>query len=271
MFLKILLCCLISANNIFYQKLTNEDGYELYPFRFGHYNNFINDEFKIDEDDNSFCVLVISTPKWFTNAYAKFLKKSVEERKIKNYDEFQEKMPNPISECVNNDIDKATKAFIDYDLQIYYDHSMHPWKRKPYIIMASAGHAAGAAYYYSKELCPDLVPTDEERINSGKKKLIGIAMHSKYGGNFAFRAVLVFRNLLVPDFVPSIPTKALEDKETIANLIMSFNDHWMTGEYRNIGENDDFKYHDKYSELQLEYFSSPPPKRWEIIQKLIQI
>uniref|UniRef100_A0A0K0E9U7 Cyanocobalamin reductase (cyanide-eliminating) n=1 Tax=Strongyloides stercoralis TaxID=6248 RepID=A0A0K0E9U7_STRER len=251
-------------------ELKEEDGYELYPFKFGHYNKFIGDEYKIDENEDSFCILVINTPKWFKNRYCKFLKISLKEKNINNYDDFQEKLPNPVSECINNDIEKATKIFINYDLQIYYDHSMHPWKRKPYILMASAGHAAGATYYYSKEECLDLVPSDEERILSGKKKLIGIAMHSKLGGNFAFRAVLIFRNLLVPHFIPSTPAKMIQDKQTIANLIMSFNDKWFSGEYRNIGENDSFVYDDKYSELQLEYFNSPPQKRWQIIQKMIK-
>ncbi|CEF62906.1 Methylmalonic aciduria and homocystinuria type C protein [Strongyloides ratti] len=252
-------------------ELIEDNGYELYPFRFGDYNKFIGDEFKIDENEDSFCVLIINTPKWFRNRYIDFLKTSIKEKHISNFEEFKEKMPNPISECINTDIEKATKMFIDYDLQIYFDHSMHPWKRKPYILMASAGHAAGATYYYSKDECLDLVPSDEERISQGKKKLIGIAMHSKLGGNFAFRAVLIFRNLLVPNFIPSVPVKVLQDKKEIANLIMSFNDNWINGKYRNIGENDNFKYDDKYSELQLEYFNSPQEKRWQIIQKMIQM
>uniref|UniRef100_A0A0N4ZRJ2 Cyanocobalamin reductase (cyanide-eliminating) n=1 Tax=Parastrongyloides trichosuri TaxID=131310 RepID=A0A0N4ZRJ2_PARTI len=250
--------------------LKNDDGYELYPFKVSHYNKYIGEEFKLNENEDTLCILILSTPKWFTNSFVKFLKKTCHKRNIKTYDDFQEKLPNPVSDCVSSCVEKGIKNLIDYDPQVFYDHSINPWTRKPYIIMASAGHAAGATYYYTKNDCLNLVPSDEERISNGKKKLIGIAMHNKYGGNFAFRCVLLFRNVLVPNLPQIVPYKALDKQEKIANLILSFNDHWMNGEFRNLGEDDNFKYEEKYCATQLNYFNSPLLKRWEIIQEMIQ-
>uniref|UniRef100_A0AC35UE93 Cyanocobalamin reductase (cyanide-eliminating) n=1 Tax=Rhabditophanes sp. KR3021 TaxID=114890 RepID=A0AC35UE93_9BILA len=249
-------------------KLRKEDGFEIYPINLREYNRFVGKEFHLPNDENTFGVVVLSTPLWFPRKYQTWIKQIMQE-KVLTQEEFQEAYPDPIKQCFEECFDEAVRDLDDQRPTIIHDFTFLA-NRKPKMIMAAAGHASGATYYYTKNECPELLPSDEDRISAGKKKLIGIAMHPKYGGHFAFRCVILFEKVMLTDLELNSPVKAIEDKEEIARLILSFNDLWRTGDYRNMGETNGNSYAQKYTEIQMKYWNSPPAERYKVILEMVQ-
>jgi methylmalonic aciduria homocystinuria type C protein len=92
---------------------------------------------------------------------------------------------------------------------------------------------------------------------------MGVCIHPKYGGWFAMRGVLIFKDLQTPDLVVNKPIDVLNSDELlIATLLDSFNKNWKSGEYRDI-----IQVNDKYSSSQIEYFKTDPKDRKDLIFK----
>jgi methylmalonic aciduria homocystinuria type C protein len=90
---------------------------------------------------------------------------------------------------------------------------------------------------------------------------MGVCIHPKYGGWFAMRGVLIFKNLTTLDSVVKEPIDVLNGDETlIHNLLTNFNTDWKNGKYRDIIQVDE-----KYSHRQMEYFNTDPNKRKDLI------
>ena len=88
-------------------------------------------------------------------------------------------------------------------------------------------------------------------------------MHPRYGGWFALRGVLIFKDFLVPDLVKCDPPDILPDDQRRIELLEQFNDHWQDYAFRDIIEPVA-----RYSEQQKLYFSTPPQQRTELIEQI---
>lgn len=92
---------------------------------------------------------------------------------------------------------------------------------------------------------------------------MGVCLHPKYGGWFAMRSVVIFKNLLVSDEqLPGIePLDRLEgDPVRIFDLLHKFNYNWRDSAYR-----DCIQAAERYSPIQLEYFLLEPKRRKSLI------
>uniref|UniRef100_A0A914VIR9 Cyanocobalamin reductase (cyanide-eliminating) n=1 Tax=Plectus sambesii TaxID=2011161 RepID=A0A914VIR9_9BILA len=122
--------------------------------------------------------------------------------------------------------------------------------------MCTCGHLTGAAYYYQPS---DLL----ENPWTDGRSVIGVSLHPRYGGYFAFRCVLIFPKVFVsPTFSPPRPLKILESQEAIKTAIEAFNFSWQDARFREYGNPQE-----KYEELQTRYFSVPPAERWALLKE----
>lgn len=129
--------------------------------------------------------------------------------------------------------DSLVEKIHDFELLMPY--------RRPKILLQTAAHVSGAAYYYK------LIDRDKHRL--------GVCVHPQYGGWFGIRGAFVLRNLLAVDLAPKLPPNIVsEDKQTL--LLKLFNEQWQDWSYRDI-----IPVKCRYSSLQRQYFSLKPRDR----------
>ena len=88
-------------------------------------------------------------------------------------------------------------------------------------------------------------------------------MHPKYGGWFAFRAVIIFPDIRVPSLEQTQPPDVLPEEKDRVELLEKFNGDWRTGEWRDV-----YKCDAKYSEEQHKYFITPPKDRLKLLEEI---
>lgn len=133
--------------------------------------------------------------------------------------------------------------------------------RRPKICMQVVAHVTGAAFYYQRsELAAGNDPWPPAR------RIFGVCLHEKFGGWFAMRAVLIFRGVKYPDHWPKsrIPAKLLTTDQAIIDLLEKFNGDWRNNQYRDV-----LPVLEKYDDQQIEYFSTLPGDRHELIRRWI--
>ncbi|WAR23750.1 MMAC-like protein, partial [Mya arenaria] len=151
--------------------------------------------------------------------------------------------------------DTLAVIFPQHDIEAIHDFELHP-SHRPKVLVQTAGHVAGAAYYYQrKDVQPD--PWGEET------KIFGVSVHPKFGGWFALRGVLIFKDLQCPDLPKKAPDDIVPTHELRKELLERFNFRWQDWTYRDI-----ILVEGKYSEHQKLYFETPPKDRPQLIQKL---
>ncbi|KAG0444372.1 hypothetical protein HPB47_013867 [Ixodes persulcatus] len=95
-----------------------------------------------------------------------------------------------------------------------------------------------------------------------RTKLLGVCIHPKYGGWFAFRGVFIFSDVLVPDLEQRQPADVVQCEDVRRDLLRLFNFSWQNGRYRDVINVDE-----RYSARQQEYFRTVPSERWELIEQ----
>lgn len=118
--------------------------------------------------------------------------------------------------------------------------------RKPRILLQTAAHVSGAAFYYKQR-------------DNGRHRM-GVCIHPRYGGWFGIRGVFIFGQFTAPNFPLRMPPNVVAEDE-VDNLLELFNEHWTDYRYRDI-----IPVECKYSSLQREYFALVPKKRMEFIR-----
>ncbi|KAL4236443.1 hypothetical protein ACF0H5_004828 [Mactra antiquata] len=224
--------------------ILSSSGFETYGFKIGWYNDCVQESFVFPYDYDTYAVLIVSTPDMFENGLVPFVLKvdCVSSNDI--LDEYMKDRFNDIK-----------KEFSDYDVEAVHDFELLP-SRRPKILVQTAGHVAGAAYYYQrKDVQPD--PWSEN------KKIFGVSIHPKYGGWFAFRGALIFKNVLCPDLEKKEPLNVVSDSKKVQELLERFNGNWQDWSFRDIISVDK-----KYSEMQKEYFATLPKDRQKVIDKI---
>uniref|UniRef100_A0A1I7Y7I2 Cyanocobalamin reductase (cyanide-eliminating) n=1 Tax=Steinernema glaseri TaxID=37863 RepID=A0A1I7Y7I2_9BILA len=235
--------------------LNEDDGFECYPFRIGSYNNVVADPFLLDYAPDTMAVLVVNTPRMFDVSFRRWL---VDKADGGDHNDVAQIVPNPIQSFLTDRLDAAKEALsyvspFAIEIDTIHDYDMTP-NRRPKILMCTCGHVAGAAYYYRPQMVPAL-------NSSSPKRMIGLSLHPRYGGNFAFRAAMVFPDLRLPaDFVEPEPPHMLHSENDVAKALDLFNNHWRDGRFRDCGDPKE-----RYSKQQTDYFARPPVERWEVI------
>ncbi|XP_059163025.1 cyanocobalamin reductase / alkylcobalamin dealkylase-like [Physella acuta] len=217
-------------------------GLEVYPFKIGWYNPEVDPAFRFDLNDDTFAVLIASTPDMFEKLFLPFIS-------VEHPDGFMDLLDR----CMKTYFAKVHEMFPEDEVEIIHDFEMTP-SRRPKILVQPASHVSGAAYYYTtKSLDPN--PFD--------KKMYGVCIHPKFGGWFALRGVFIFKNILCPNLPRVEPVDCVPDQESKVKLLKLFNEQWKDWTYRDI-----IPVEKKYSEDQKEYFGTEPKDRKPLITKL---
>lgn len=157
---------------------------------------------------------------------------------------------DPIDEFMAHLFEKVKSEFPQHEIEVIHDFEMHP-SRRPKVLVQTAAHVAGAAYYYQRSS----VSRDEDPWEP-KTKICGVSVHAKYGGWFAIRGVIIFKDVIAPDLPKKEPTDIVQGDEKRIELLEKFNFHWKDWSFRDIVPVDA-----KYSEEQKTYFSTLPANR----------
>ena len=160
----------------------------------------------------------------------------------------------------------------DYGIVQMHDFEISPVTKRPKVLVQTAGHVAGAVRLYQNcDIVADIesqVACSESQCGSVKRsKVFPVCLHPKFGGWFALRGVLIFKNVRTGDsyLQQKNPPLILTSQNDIANLLYLYNYHWKEWKYRDIGMPQDIE---RYSDLQKKYFETEPSARHYLIEQI---
>ncbi|XP_064607043.1 cyanocobalamin reductase / alkylcobalamin dealkylase-like [Liolophura sinensis] len=225
--------------------LVDPVGFEAHPFKIGWYNEAVAHScFKLPYPADTLAFIVISTPRMFDKAFKPFISRT--------------DCTGPqdaIDTCMTYHFDLVKQRFPQCSIEAIHDFELLP-NRRPKILVQTAGHVAGAVRFYQRaDLAND--PWDQS------KKIYGVCIHPKYGGWFALRGVLVFKDVLCPQLKKKLCEDLLPSDEQKRDLLEKYNDHWQDWSFRDV-----LPVEDRYSEEQKTYFATPPGERQELVRKI---
>uniref|UniRef100_H2YQ80 Cyanocobalamin reductase / alkylcobalamin dealkylase n=1 Tax=Ciona savignyi TaxID=51511 RepID=H2YQ80_CIOSA len=220
----------------------NPLGMETYLFKVGWYNDTVIPSFKLPYDNDTLCAVILTIPSFFENAF------------LPNLSTFfsQSDSKDPIDKCIAHHINSALSNLDINGVEVMYDYEILP-NRRPKVLVQTAAHVSGAAFYYQRHHCNSKCLNDHWDKN---RRIYGVCIHPKYGGWFAIRAVLVFKDMKDPDLQIQPPTDCVKSRNDRIDLLERFNGNWKDWTYRDI-----IPVVEKYSELQKLYFITAPKER----------
>ncbi|XP_070195679.1 cyanocobalamin reductase / alkylcobalamin dealkylase-like [Littorina saxatilis] len=219
-------------------------GFEVHPFLIGWYNENVQTPFELPYDPDTLAFIIFSTPAMFDKAFKPFIcRQSCDQQR------------DPIDECMIHHFNMVREAFPSEEIETLHDFEMTA-TRRPKVLVQTAGHVAGAAYYYQRK---DVEPDEWD----SKKKIYGVSIHPKYGGWFALRGVIIFQKVHQPDLPRREPEDCVKSREDRIKLLEGFNYNWQDWTYRDI-----VPAQDKYSEEQMKYFATMPKDRKEVVEEI---
>lgn len=163
---------------------------------------------------------------------------------------------DPLDEFIAKYLNKFKAEVTNEDLEIIFDYELLP-SRKPKILVQTAGHVSGAAFYYQRKN----VKNDPWPANT---KIYGVSIHEKYAGWFGFRGVIIFKNVQAPELQQKSPVDIVSEDEKKIQLLEEFNYHWKDWSFRDI-----VPAITKYSDEQKLYFNTPPAERKDLLEKFM--
>ncbi|EGT53655.1 hypothetical protein CAEBREN_24304 [Caenorhabditis brenneri] len=249
------------------QQLPTHDGFESHMFRIGAYNQAVGEDsvFALPYNDNTMALLLLSTPDMFDVAFRKWV--VLKTMEFGSFDDVAELVSSPIQSFLEDRLEVLREKLqkVEENFEILHDYSMTP-QRRPKILMQTCGHVAGAAFYYQPR---DFQEEGLQWPAAGRMgpnlKFIGLSLHPVYGGHFAFRSVLIFPNVLIPEFQESVPRPILTDAEEVRTALEKFNYNWKDSGFRDFGNPSR-----RYSTTQMEFFGRPVAERWEVLRPWVE-
>lgn len=225
-------------------------GLECYPFKVQWYNDKVQPAFHLPYYPNTLGVLIVSSPSMFERLFIPYLSSS--DFKIVG-------QLDPIDQCLKDEMHTMKEhLFPLHTVDIMQDFELHPASRRPKVLVQTMGHIAGAARYYQRsDVDPD--PWDE------KEKIYGVSVHPKYGGWFALRGVMIFKDVLAPELIQKDPVDCVPSRELRIELLEKFNRHWQDWSYRDVSGTG---IEERYSREQKDYFGTEPRLRSDLIDTL---
>ncbi|XP_078329182.1 cyanocobalamin reductase / alkylcobalamin dealkylase-like [Crassostrea virginica] len=182
-------------------------GFEIYPFKVGWYNEPIEKKYKLPCKYDTLGVLVLSIPDMWEKAFIPFAKK----QDWANWN----KEKNPLHECMIYNFEKAKQSFPEHDVEVMHQFESVPNKQAK-ILVQTAAHVAGAAYYYQRRDVTDQPwPADEN--------IYGACYHPVYGGWVSLDGVFIFKDVLCPDLPQQAPQDVFPNREERIELLKKYN------------------------------------------------
>ena len=224
-------------------------GLECYPFKIQWYNEKVKPAFHLAYDPITLAVLIVSCPSMFERLFVPYLSSL----------SYKPSQLDPLDQCIRDEMkNMRDELFPQYAVDIIQDFELHPASRRPKILVQTAGHVAGAAWYYQRsDVDPD--PWEEE------EKIFGVSVHPKYGGWFALRGVMIFKGILAGELVQREPIDCIPSRELRIELLEKFNRCWQDWSYRDVIATGVVE---RYSQQQKEYFGTEPGLRSKLIDTL---
>ncbi|XP_069837346.1 cyanocobalamin reductase / alkylcobalamin dealkylase [Dendropsophus ebraccatus] len=216
-------------------------GFEVHPFQVSWYNGVLESVFHLSYPPDTLAFVVLSSPSMFEKSFKPFLA----QRKLQS-------LRDPIDQCVAHHMRLAQEKFPLHKIDVIYDYELHP-NRRPKVLMQTAAHVSGAAYYYQR--------SDVEEDPWGKQKMFGVCIHPRFGGWFAIRAVLVFTDVQATHLAKTLPIDCVPGREERIKLLENFNYNWRDGKYRDV-----LAAEERYSAEQTLYFATPPAERLKLLE-----
>ena len=227
-------------------------GLEFHPFQMGWYNARVAEPWRFHLHQNTLAVLVVSTPSMFEKLFLPSL--------TEGPPSMAEKV-DPLDRCIRAAMENTARLFPShYQVEFIQDSELLP-SRRPRVLVQTAAHVAGAAYYYQRS---DVEPQPW----STESCIYGVSVHPQYGGWFALRGVLIFHGVLAPGLVQRTPVDCVTSREQRIELLEKFNYTWQDYGYRDVIDVGSIK--ERYSEKQRTYFSTEPRDRFELVQKWLK-
>lgn len=222
-------------------------GLESHPFKIGWYNDQLLDKaFALPHPYDTLGLVVISTPLMFDNGFKPFIRQS-------SYTE------DALDQFMNHVFNIVKSEFAQHEVETIHDFEMLP-SRRPKVLVQTAAHVAGGAYYYQRSS----VSKGKDTWDEGTK-IYGVSIHPKYGGWFAMRGVIIFKDVMTPMLPRKEPDDVVKGDEKKIELLEKFNFHWKDWSYRDVVPADL-----KYSEEQKKYFATSPANRKELLESYRQ-
>ncbi|CAI9717092.1 Hypothetical predicted protein [Octopus vulgaris] len=218
-------------------------GFEAHPFKVKWYNELVGPNYQLEYHDDTFALITISTPQMFEKAFKPFI-----------YNIYKKGDLAPIDHCVKYYTEKIQIQTVYPDTDLIYDFDQKAPQHYS-ILVQTAAHVAGAAYYYQKK----------DVINNpwGDKTIFGISIHPQYGGWFAMRAAIIFKNLKFADLKKKDPVDVIPDQETRIKLLNMLNEDWEYWKARDI-----IKVSERYTAEAINYFKTLPKDRYKLIEDM---
>uniref|UniRef100_H2XLX9 Cyanocobalamin reductase / alkylcobalamin dealkylase n=1 Tax=Ciona intestinalis TaxID=7719 RepID=H2XLX9_CIOIN len=220
----------------------NPLGMEVYLFKVSWYNETVRPCFKLPYADNVICAVVLTVPAFFESAFLPNVENLLAQKQTKD----------PIDECIAFHLNETVSGLNIGGITIMYDYEILP-NRRPKVLVQTAAHVAGAAFYYQRE-----------HVLKPSVEFNNVCVHPKYGGWFAIRAVLVFTELEDANLTKLEPTDCVKTRTERIDLLEKFNGNWKDSTYRDV-----IQVKEKYSELQTLYFLTLPKDRMKLLQQIV--
>ena len=115
-------------------------GLEMHFFKVSWYNELVDEPFKLKVSDETVCAVLISIPSFFEDTFLPYVR-TVNLEKLVN---------DPVDSCVAYHVTCFQNYFSDIDMIVMYDYELLP-NRRPKVLVQTAAHASGAAFYYQKK------------------------------------------------------------------------------------------------------------------------
>ena len=227
--------------------LCSQLGLQSHLFKVGWYNDKVEPSFHLPYSPDTLALIIISKPSMFELLFKPFLSSP----------NFHPESMDPLDQCLRNTFKELAKLFPGQDIERIQDFELHP-NRRPKVLVQTAGHVAGAARYYQRRDVIGIDPWGED------KRIYGVSVHPKYGGWFALRGILIFKDVVAPDLPWKEPVDCVPTNEMRIDLLNKYNMSWQDWTFRDVSATEIV---DRYSEEQKMYFETPPKDRFKLIQQ----
>lgn len=224
-------------------------GIGCHPFLLSWYHDKVGSPFHLPYSGSTLAVLVVSKPNMFEKLFLPYL----------NSPQYSRGHLDPLDQCFKHFFSKLKELFPLNLVEAIHDFEMSPISRRPRVLVQTAGHVAGVARYYQrKDVNPDPWPKEQ--------KMFGVSMHPTYGGWFAFRGVLIFKDVEAPELMPVEPADCVPSQQMRVELLEKYNLSWRDWSFRDVIEGG---VKERYSAQQKLYFSTEPGKRVSLIDEYL--
>lgn len=223
-------------------------GVTCHPFLLGWYHDRVASPFRFPGcGEDTLAVLLVSTPDMFEHLFLPYLSSP----------HYCHGNLDPLDQCFKHFFSQLKEMFPSQEVVVIHDFERCPRSRKPGVLVQTAGHVAGVAHYYQrKDVTPDPWPTEKE--------IFGVSIHPDYGGWFAFRGILIFKDIKAPDLRRVEPQDCVPSRDMRAEVLERYNGNWQDWTFRDVVVGGPKV---RYSEQQKLYFSTEPGKRFPLIAK----